>query len=588
MQRVTTIIALLLTLIAPSAIAQDDITIESQLSSSSAYVGEELTLQVLVRGADTAEQPEIDFPDTLLVEYRGVSRNTFSSTRYINGRQTTTRDDRYTHTYRITVKENGLIEIPPARLTINGRTYESHPNQLVARLPQLADTDAIELALPDRPVYVGESINAEISWWIGGSTSGFSFDSSIFPGSVRVAPGETPAPNGDQRAFEFLGDQTIGVVEQVIRDGQPMTRLRFSLRITPTRPGAIEIGPIRAVFVRTDDFNRGRRAYAESDPVILNVSDVPTQGRPKDYNGLIGQYALRTGASNTSVNVGDPIELQLLIRGDEPMVALRDSLNTSTLEASGFRVSPDGWRETDRRRTGERVYTTTIRATDASINAIPPIELSTFDPEQGRYSTARSDPIPLNVRAVRQITLDDAIVSDQSSPVSPKRELERNHNIVWAHPSTNQIIGSEHRFDLIESIRSSGVVAILAIAFGVPLIALGWRVWFTHHDPDQARIHRAWKQARSLHAKGEHARALRVYAGALLNADPDSLTSDDLSRLSASESTLESTRRVLTLEESAHFAPPPVRSDRPAPDRRILHQLRREARPVSKRKGVRS
>jgi hypothetical protein len=588
MQRLRTLIVLILAILAPTALAQEEISVESQLSSTSAYVGEELTLQVLVRGADSPDQPRIDFPDQLGVEYRGVSRNTFSSTRIINGRQTTTRDDRYTHTYRLTVKEDGLIEIPPARMTINGRVYESHPSQLVARLPQIATTDTVEIILPDRSVYVGESINAEVVWWIGGSTSGFSFDSSNFPRSVRVAPGAIPEPNGDQRAFEFLGEQAVGVVEQTIRNGQPMTRLRFSLRITPTETGPITIGPIRAVFVRADDFNRGRRAYAESDPVTLDVVNVPTAGRPDGYSGLIGQYSVSTGASNTRVNVGDPIELQLLVRGDEPMVGISGTLSTRTLEAAGFRTAPDGWRESERRRTGERLYTTTIRATDASIEQIPPIELPTFDPERGEFVVARSAPISLDVRAVRQVTLDDAIVADPSGSPPARRELQRNTDILWAHPSAEQILGSEQRFDLLGAIRSPVTISILGLSLGAPFLALLWRVWFTDHDPDQARIHRAWKRARALHAKGEHARALRVYAGALLNADPDSLTSDDLSRLSASASTLESTRRLLTTDESEHYAPAPIRAERPAPDRRILHQLRREARPIASRKGARS
>lgn len=588
MQRIRTLMILILAIFATSAIAQDEITLESQLSSTSAYVGEELTLQVLVRGASTPEQPEIDFPDTLGVEYRGVSRNTFSSTRIINGRQTTIRDDRYTHTYRLTVKEDGLIEIPPARLSIAGRTYESFSAQLVARLPQNATTDSIEVILPDRSVYVGESIDAQVNWWIGGSTSGFSFDSSMFPESVRVAPGTIPDPNGDQRVFEFRGEQAIGVVEQLIRDGQPMTRLRFSLRLTPTEAGPIQIGPIRAVFVRSDEFNRGRRAYAQSAPAALDVINVPAGDRPDGYEGLIGQYTLSTGASNTRVNVGDPIELQLLVRGDEPMVALRDTLSTRSLESAGFRVAPDGWRESDRRRSGERLYTTTIRATDASIEQIPSIELPTFDPEQGEFVVTRSAPIALNVQAVRQVTLDDAIVADPAAVPAARRTLQRNPEILWAHPSSDLIINSQQRFSLLDTLRAPTTIAILAFTVGAPLLAFAWRVWFTHHDPDQARIHRAWKRARALHAKGEHARALRVYAGALLDADPDSLTSDDLSRLSASESTLESTRQVLTLDESDHFAPSSNRTERPAPDRRVLHQLRREARAVTKRKGVRS
>jgi len=574
---------------AAPAMAQgvDEPSMRAELSSRRAFVGDQVSYQLIVRGLDTDAQPQVTFPPSVRAQYRGAGRQTFTSTRIVNGQRRVVRDDRVTHEYRLTVVREGEIEIPPARLDADGVALRSGVVSLSARLPQRSTEDAVVVELPDRAVYAGETVRARVTWWIGGQTRDFSFDASALPRGVRVEP--APEPVGGQRSyeFEFDGRRIVGATSQGIRRGDPMNRLRFDLLVTPTETGRITLGPIRVAFTRIDDFGRGSRQYAESEARTMRVVAVPDSGKPDGYEGLIGRFALSASASNTDVNVGDPIELVLRVEGPSPMPELEGSVPTEPLAAAGFRVSPDGWRrDRDRSGIGTRVLTTTIRAERDSIDEIPSIALPSFDPESGAYAVFRSDPIPLSVRAVRRVTIDDAVTAGPIERDGTRATLTRNPTMLWAHPSAREIRAGATRLNPTDALVRPEWIAFLAAALGAPLLTLAVRAWRRSRDPDRIRMDRAWARARRLHRRGDRAQALRVYAAGTLGIDPGSLTGADLARLGASDEVTERSVRVLVSREAREYAG----RDPVDTDRGVLHDLRREIhrRRHAHAKGVRS
>ena len=565
-------------------------TLEAELSSRRAFVGDTVSYQLLVRGTDDQTRPEVAFPESVSARYTGAGRQTFTSTRIVNGRQQIVRDGRITHEYRLRVLEPGTIEIPPAELDLNGDTLRSRALSLDARLPEEASADAIRIDHPGRPIYVGETVEMEITWWIDAQTRDFTFDATPMPDALRVRP--APIDAGGRRAFEFElgGRRVVGVTDQGVHEGQAMNRLRFRLRLTPESPGSYTLGPIRAVFTRLDEFGRGTRMYAESEPSTLEVIPVPDTGRPPGYTGLIGHYTLGASASNTDVQVGDPIELRVRVEGTEPLDGLEDALDLSALESAGFRVSPDGWRRTDQSSVGSRVLTTTIRASNDAIDEIPPVPLPSFDPESGEYTVFRTDPIAISAERVRRVTLEDAVMSrgqDRDADPAPTRAtLARNPSVLWSHPSAETIRDADAGLDVVGRLMDPRWAAYILLCLALPPLGLAARAWRNRRGTASARINRAWTQARRLHAKGDHAGAIRRYAAGVLDVDPETLTGDDIARLGAPEEIVSRSRRVLVAAEGARFG---RRSDTDTDDRRVLHDLRRATRrPVrSAHKAVR-
>jgi len=70
----------------------------------------------------------------------------------------------------------------------------------------------------------------------------------------------------------------------------------------------------------------------------------------------------------------------------------------------------------------KKVFTQTIRALRQDVEEIPSIELTYFDTETEEYDIAKTEPIPLNVRATKIVTVLDAEGSE--APVFSGSELK--------------------------------------------------------------------------------------------------------------------------------------------------------------------
>ena len=564
-----------------SVMAQDAVTLEAELSRGRVYLGDVVTYQVLVRGAADGTPPAVEFPDGVTVEYRGASSQKFTTMRSINGRQRTVTDAYYKHQYLLTVVKEGEVVIPGAVLEMGSGRYVSNPVQLTAVMPLAADGDRVVVELPDRAVYVGETAVVGVSWWVADQTESLNFESSVFPDSIRVvavSPEKGVSAGGQELQMELFGQRFLAHLDQGIFEGRPMTRLRFDLELTPSRTGRFEFGPVRVVFTRKDSFGRAAKMYAESVVQTLEVVEVPVDGRPAGYRGLIGVYRAQTDASNTSVNVGDPIEFRLLVSGAEPMVGLEKTLDAQLLSSKGFRVSSDGWREVERRRNGERLFTTTIRAMNDEVTEIPAIELPAFNPETGEFVVFASDPIPLDVRAVRSVTLSDAVVSgkveDRIDAQQERVELGRNPSVMWVHPTAAEIRSSAKGFSLWAVMGDPVWVGVMVLIGGVPMVVWIRRGVAVRRDPRAVAIGRAWKEAKRLRRKGDDVGAIRVYGGAILGIDAESLTGADLRELGVSEEIVERSSAVLSEAEGrAYGAIAEGRSDES-----LLEAMRRDVR----------
>src|SRR5258706_7217094 len=99
------------------------------------------------------------------------------------------------------------------------------------------------------------------------------------------------------------------------------------------------------------------------------------------------------------------------------------------LEVSGFekfRLSSDGWKVDSGNLLGPRAFSTTVRVSDAGVKEIPAIAIPYFDPREGTFKRATAGPVPLTVRAAREVTASDAVGSSPraSAPAGPATVLE--------------------------------------------------------------------------------------------------------------------------------------------------------------------
>lgn len=580
MRRLTLLLALILGLAGARAAAQTESSVEAELSRTSVYVGDEVIYQVVVRGQRPADRPVVEFPPSVRAQEAGSSESSFRSMRIIDGQRTVVVESSVTYQYRLTVLQPGVVEIPPAEVKLqDGTRLRSGPARFDALLPQLASGFEIWMELDRQRLYLGETVTAQIVWMIPESVgANFDFDTSVFDPSLRIVPVEPAGTGRRLNEFRFLGRRAFATAETVFDSaGRQRIRFAFDVEITPTEPGRRQIGPIRVVFDRAAARDGRTRAYTESDPIAIEVLDLPTEGRPDGFSGLIGSYELRTLANPTTVNVGDPITLRAELRGEEPMVGA-DSLPPLGGQPGfeRFRLSSEGWREEQARTRGRRVFATTIRALSDEITEIPPVRVWSFDPRREAYVEVASEPVQLDVRAVREATLADAVVSPgaRAGRAATPDRIGPSDAAFWAAPTAAEIAATT-TFDARRALTSPA--ALVAVGSGpAAILAAGTLVLARRRRerPGHA-LDRALRHAEHTVLRSGPAAGVRAATAAVLGCDPGAVTAADAERLPVHPGLTRTLRETLLAEEI-----PEAASSAPAPGdvRLAIRTLKRELR----------
>ncbi len=534
-------------------------------NDSTAYVGDSVVVNVVVLNAENSPAPEVTFPDGMSAQAQPRSEAQSQFITIVNGRQVRRTESRYTFPFIVTPSKTGRFDIGPARVTIDGVTYESDIIRMQVQEPQAREDLRLVIELDKATAYVGESVTLTATWMMRSNISNqFSFTLPQLPTAIEVYDLPSPSPSAqDIRAgryaeFEFLGSTVLAERGVRVADGHEWTTYSFRKTIVPTAPGAFAIGP--AYFRGAVEVGRRRngifgdesvheRAVVPSQQVNLRVLPLPTSERPDNFTGLVGAYRLTTRLSRTEMKVGDPITLSIRVSGPSPIVRARslDLLATPELTRD-FRVSPDD--TTTRVDGGTLLIETTVRPLDERVNAFPELSFPYFDPELLEYQFATSRAIPVTVKETRIVTMDDAIGSDART----------------AHTLDSYTGGFAHIYSTDDVLRGStfNLIAFVKTPLAIGVLATPPAVWFLSTTVlliGRARSRRA--------AKSPHQRAGATARTAIRNANDASEIATALRAylqarcgVAPTSSPEESGKAV------AHFAP-----ELEIPIQRLLQQL---------------
>ena len=383
-----------------------------QLESREVYADLPFVLALTAEGFD--DQPEPVAPDLAIdgceVWYVGVSPNIASGVRIINGRRSEWRQVSYVYRYRISASKAGEYSVPSLTVTQGNKKASTRAATFTVKAVSATGDMKLAVVLPERPVWIGETFPVYVEWFLRRDVGEHSLVVPLFYlDHVQVQPG--PRKTGRTLAFNAgaLNVELPYTQETVKVDGATYTRLRFSSLVTVNRPGAIELEPAMvAAQLETgttrDTFGFRRPRYqlfkAVDKARRLNVRPLPIEGRPDSFENAIGtSYSIVAQASRTVVQVGDPIQLKIHIRGDGPLegLSLPRLDGKDGLVANLFHVADDSAVGVLDPEGGGKSFEVTVRINSAQATEIPPLAFSYFDPVAGTYRTIHSDPIALSV-----------------------------------------------------------------------------------------------------------------------------------------------------------------------------------------------
>ena len=424
MQRLATI----LTLLATALVAQAQ-SVDFRLSDRDGWVGSAITMEVEVQNATDAQAPEVtgneDFdirvdPSPRRMEWR----------QSINGRSSS----RSTVTWRIefTPRREGTLTLPTVTLRNAGRDWRSPTEQVNIARSAAGDTLRLEARCDPPNPWVGQSVKLTLRILVRPFSSpqhGVTLDEA----QMWRLHDDNGCSWGmlEPRVRELAqGNRRPAGSEQVI-DGKSWIVYEIEAPFTADRPGPISLGDLRVawryptgVSVGRDFFGTPELTLSGVRPVTATLADssivaraLPEAGRPASFRGAVGQFDFRASAKPTQVAVGDPITLSIsvldLSRGGEELKTLQPPPLDAESLGGAFRVPSDPLAGTV--DGALKTFTQTIRPTSTSVNRIPPIEFSWFDPVKGQYVTARSQPIDIQVSPSERLA-NDRIETSTNAP----------------------------------------------------------------------------------------------------------------------------------------------------------------------------
>lgn len=165
----------------------------------------------------------------------------------------------------------------------------------------------------------------------------------------------------------------------------------------PLRAGKLQLAPYRAK-VATLYTPLGQRTDAVGSPLTIEAKALP-EGAPVGFDPtFVGRFRLQASIDRPRVEVGQPFTLTLVVKGHGAIRRTRAPM----LSFPGFTIEAprdfdESLKTTDKSVLGQRVYRYFSTATTLGAQTIPAIEVPYFDPHLGRYSTARTQPIDIEV-----------------------------------------------------------------------------------------------------------------------------------------------------------------------------------------------
>ena len=422
-----------------SAMLLAAVEVNTRVSSNAVSVQESLNYVIEVvlqdggRGTPQVQLPV--FPNGFPFQVSGPQGpQTSSSTmvRSINGRTTTTVTRTLSYVYRLTPKRAGTLQIPAMTVQVDGTDFRTLPVTVAVAAAGSHEDPAsgitlrqsldVQEAIPGMPVRLRYE---------------FTFpQEKVYRNSIDS---DVPV-EALSRAFRLPKDFAWHIWHAAQRNvnGILCQVMTLEVELVPLKPGTIALPPFTMTmdvpdpnarqqrrrdpfgFFDDDPFFRRtptRRLNLMSNELTLHVGELPEEGRPADFSGLVGQVEASVKLSQTEVNVGDPIVAEIALSGPGigPETRL-PPLKENAAVTSQFSVSGDDEPPRRDEATGALVFQATLRAKAAGDLLFPDLQIPYYDLAAKGYRTAATTPVAVKASAVRQVTLEDATIAGGAAP----------------------------------------------------------------------------------------------------------------------------------------------------------------------------
>lgn len=539
----------------PLSAAFAEVRVGAQVETGNTiYLGDRFAYHVILEGvrkpADTVDTSAIAAYNPQPAGNRDYSQSSIS---IINGKRTERVTKRYIMSYSLSAIKAGENILPGVNVTIDGKRHTTNPVVVNIVEPATSDKLELEMSLSKNKCYVGEPVEVTTKWFV--------HKTLVEAQAVNAVAFAIPALQNNQfyvekineyqaasnpKSFALLGVNGIEAPFKqrlVTRKGVEWIELSYAAILIPKQSGLIKIVPsilsvdlaigrqIRRGFFGTT--RETKRFMAKSKAANLNVIDLPPMDEPVAFYGLAGKYTIDAEATPTKVDVGEPITLTIKVGGSKFLTPVQWPDLGMIEDFGDFKISSQ--RQDPVVKNGQKIFTTTIRAGKDSVTEIPSIPLIYFDTEKGKYQTAESKPVKLDVSASKVITMDDAEVSGRVSVNSRVEAIKKGMSANF-----EDIILKSQDFSPLAGLFNPGIVMLWAIPFAALASSVVIKTATNTSDEKTAAVRRRQARKKAIAALNGYTvsqdkqvvvAAMREYIGARFAKQAGSLTGLDCERI---------------------------------------------------------
>ena len=428
-----------------------DVTFKAEVNKKSLAVGESLQVGFFIE-ADALDY-SIDKP-MRYPEHHGfrlVGEDKTQHVQYVNGKGVV--QDGIILIF--TPEKEGKLKIGSARIVINGKQYATKPIEI-----EVSKDGASTLANKNnanQPVFLQTNVsnsNPYVNEQVNLTVKMFSRDLGLLNRKRNFRQGK----------LEGLSPKMVTSRPETIKQEMVSGKQYFSEEIAkyvvfPEKEGQITIDPFSVDILVSGIY--GTESYEiRSNPVTINAKSIPLEGRPKNFSGEVGEFALKTDLSKSALKANESANLKVEISGtgnfnkiNLPEVSTPKNIETyAPKRNNNFKTYEDGMHGS--------ISSDIVMVPEYGGNyTISPVEFSYFDPKKEKFITLKSDELQLSVDGE---TADDLVASSDNINYESHGESTADNPIAQSvEKITESVKGSKAKW----LFTTGGLVALSAVGF---------------------------------------------------------------------------------------------------------------------------
>lgn len=389
----------------------------------SPHVGVPFHLDLVIEGFDESPQPSVPRLElaNAQVSFVAAQPNVSHGIQIINGRRSDFSKVTWVLRWQVEPHKDGRLHIPAVTVTQGGKKVTTEPADTEVDTIPTTDTMKLSLGLPDRPIFVGETVPVTLTWLFRSQPSDMNWSIPLLASDAFTVSG--PPVGNTRRALTIpAGGKELQLpysVDQTDAGGVSYNRLTATLYLAPRMAGKLDVPPssvVAALPVGRADFfgNAPSRLFRAADvPRTIEVKPLPETDKPANFAGAVGeQFSIDVTTSRSVVKLGEPVELAVRVKSNQRL----DTLALGRLDGEGG-LPKDRFVVPAEPPTGElsddgktKTFKVTVQVTGPA-TAVPAIAFSYFDPTKAAYQTIHSEPIALSVAGSAVVGAGDVVAA---------------------------------------------------------------------------------------------------------------------------------------------------------------------------------